>query len=105
VSSFWSESFKKIASLLLRGRTCNPCLAFALLSASKLVRYTHTTHFFKLSSSKIFNNTCSLYFFLIPKKGIALLPVIKLAKKIKKMLKGHRPGTISKTGQKNKKKC
>jgi len=53
-------------------------------------------HLFGLKVSKIFNNTCSLYFFLIPKKGIALLPVVKLTKKIKKMLKGHRPGTISK---------
>jgi hypothetical protein len=27
----------------------------------------YTTHFLKLSSSKIFNNTCSFYLFLIPK--------------------------------------
>ncbi|MFT5648418.1 MAG: hypothetical protein ACI976_003118, partial [Aureispira sp.] len=43
--SFWSENFKKIG---------------------RVTRYT--THFLKLSSSKIFNNTCSLYLFLVPKK-------------------------------------
>jgi len=57
-----------LAALLLRGRgrgrTCNPCQAFAP-SASLLVRYTPTTPFLKLSSSKIVNNICSPYLFLL----------------------------------------